>query len=385
MPNTPYGPTPYGPDTPFRVEVPRGFMEPEREEHDTLSLDAEPEQEPLLDLSPPLVPGPRPASEDDRVWPHLLWEVLLLGGCALTVFLLTGVDADALSGNRLDGFLVQLAFTVLLTSGLALSLRAAVPNLAVGAIAVGAGALTAWLVAERGWGHAGAIVLVLLAAGLLGLLLAVVVVGLNVPAWATTLGVAAALIGLVLGLLGSGGLVLGGNAPDPASWSVFWIAVAVGLSVVGGLALLVRPWRRFVGAARPTSDPARRPGPGAATGATVGLVGSSLLAAAAGVLQMYAMRGAFPSGDSRLTALALGAALLGGVSVYGRRAGVFGVVLGSALLTLLVTYLNARDADPWVSYAVFGAAVVLGLVVNRVLEAVGRRKSPAPYAQAVPL
>ncbi len=387
MPHTPYGPTPYGPDTPFRVEVPRGFFEPEREERDTLLFDADPPRDTPAppDLPPTPALGPTPATEDDRVWPHTLWELLLLGACVLTAFLLTGVDADALSGDRLDGFLLQVAFTVLLASGLAFSLRAAVPNLAVGAIAVGAGAVTGWLVVERGWGHGSAAVVVLLAAVLLGLVLAFVVVGFHVPAWAVTLGLAAALVGLVLALAGQQGLVLGRDAPDPRSWYVVWLVLAVVISVGGGLVLLVRPLRRFLGGTRPTSDPARRPGPGAGLGATLGLAGSSLLAAAAGVLQLYLVRGAFPSGESQLTVLALAAALLGGVSVFGRRAGVFGVVLASGLLTLLVACLNARDADAWVASAVFGGAVVVGLVVSRMLEAAGRRRWPAPYAQAVPL
>src|SRR5215218_428664 len=92
----------------------------------------------------------RPAPRD-RGWGHALWELLLAAGVVGAVLAVRVEDRDALTGSGLQDLLVLLAAGVLLGSAFALSLRAAVPNLAVGAAAVAAGTLTGWLVATRGY------------------------------------------------------------------------------------------------------------------------------------------------------------------------------------------------------------------------------------------
>src|SRR3954468_13105992 len=86
----------------------------------------------------------RPVARD-RVWVHAVWEVLLAAAVVGAVLAVRHEDTGALSGDSLRDLLVLFAAAVLLGSAFALSLRAAVPNLAVGATAVTAGVLTAWL------------------------------------------------------------------------------------------------------------------------------------------------------------------------------------------------------------------------------------------------
>ena len=64
-------------------------------------------------------------------------------------------------------------------------------------------------------------------------------------------------------------------------------------------------------------------------------------------------------------------ALIGGVSAYGRRGGVFGTLFGVTLLTLVVWYAEAAN---WrISlYALAAGAVAIGLVVTRLVETFGR-------------
>ncbi len=92
----------------------------------------------------------RPVARD-RLWPHVVWEIVLAAGVVAAVFAVRHEDPRALSGAGLDDLLVLVAAGILLGSAFALSLRAAVPNLAVGAAAVVAGVLTAWLQAEHGY------------------------------------------------------------------------------------------------------------------------------------------------------------------------------------------------------------------------------------------
>ena len=93
----------------------------------------------------------RPVARD-RLWVHVVWEILLAAGVVAAVL------RRAARGRRgrcpapaCDDLLVLVAAGILLGSAFALSLRAAVPNLAVGAVAVVAGVLTAWLQAEHGY------------------------------------------------------------------------------------------------------------------------------------------------------------------------------------------------------------------------------------------
>lgn len=412
-------PYPPGPDRPYssepsptRIDRPgdadterRGFFEPDadrdgrdgradreergdRDEHDTLVLGSG-SAPPAPPSAPAATPAPAggPASEvaeGDRVWPHLLWEGVLLAACAVAVVLVLAERSEALTGGAARTTWFQLAVLVLVASGLALSLRAAVPNLAVGALAGGAGSLAAWLMSEHDWGWGGAATLALVAGAAAGLLLALVVVGFHTPAWAASLGLASVVLGASLGLAGNRGTVaIRGEVPDVVGNAGLLAAAAIVLSVAGGALLAVGPLRRVVGGTRSTRDPGRRPGGGAALGATGALVVSSALAAGAGVLQVFVLRAALPGNTTNLTTTALAAVLLGGVSAFGRRGGVFGTALGAALLVLVQLRLNLGGVESWVFLAVSGGAVLLGLLVNRLLEAVGRRR-PAPHASPPP-
>jgi hypothetical protein len=103
-----------------------------------------------------------------------------------------------------------------------------------------------------------------------------------------------------------------------------------------GYAGLVAAWlvpgvRTTLSATRNAREPGRWAGLPAGLGALAGLTGSSLLAGAGGVsMAIYLGAGDPSSGGINLTLTSLAAVLVGGVSVFGRRAGVLGTVLGVA-------------------------------------------------------
>jgi hypothetical protein len=72
-----------------------------------------------------------------------------------------------------------------------------------------------------------------------------------------------------------------------------------------------------------------------------------------------------------LTALAMGAALVGGTSAFGRRGGLFGTIMGTGLVVLLMVY---GDESGWnISPLLLGGgAVATGLIVTRLVETFGR-------------
>ena len=105
-----------------------------------------------------------------------------------------------------------------------------------------------------------------------------------------------------------------------------------------------------------------------------GALGRSALVGAAALLSVSVARGAQPSAGFEITAFALGAALLGGTSAYGRRGGIFGTVLAAALVTVGVAYAG-HTRPGWSPLVLAAVAIGLGLAVTRLVERFGR---PAP-------
>ncbi|HST63748.1 MAG TPA: hypothetical protein VLM05_01050 [Mycobacteriales bacterium] len=311
----------------------------------------------------------------DRVWVHAVWEVLLAAAVVGAVLAVRHEDTGALSGDRLRDLLVLLAAGVLLGSAFALSLRAAVPNLAVGAVAVLAGVLTAWLRDQHGYELRLAALVTLGAAVALGIAMAIVVVGFRLPAWAVGLGAALGLYAAVLSLSAGRSLLLD-DGPDLSRWAWPLAAGAIALSVLGGVLGLLPRSRAMIGRYRPAADAAAGRGGRAATTAAAALVGSCLLAAAAGLIIALRLRAVVPDDGLTLLAQAAAAALLGGTSAYGRRGGVFGTVLAAGFLQLAALWLALVEAQPWTRPALLGGAIVLGLLVGRVVEAAGTKPLP---------
>jgi ribose/xylose/arabinose/galactoside ABC-type transport system permease subunit len=306
---------------------------------------------------------------------HVLWEILLAAAVVAAVLAVRHEDAGALSGTGLRDLLVLVAAGILLGSAFALSLRAAVPNLAVGGVAVVAGVLTAWLRAQHGYELRLAVLITLGAAVAVGLALAIVVVGFRLPAWAVGLGAALGLYAAALSLSAGRSMLLEGG-PDLRSWAWPLAIGAAVISIVGGAIGLLPRARATIGRYRPLGDPAAGRGGGAAMTAAGALVGSTLLAAAAGLLIALRLRAVVPDDGLTLLAEAAAAAFLGGTSAYGRRGGMFGTVLAATFLQLAAVWLGLVQAQPWTRPALFGGAIILGLLVGRVVEAAGTVTPP---------
>jgi len=306
----------------------------------------------------------------DRMTVHLLWELVLLLAVAAVVYLLREYEPAALRDARLRELFVFTAGLGIATVGMALSLRAAAPNLAIGPIAYASGLFFADN-SDRGLlPTAGVTALLAIGAGLA---IAVVVVGFHVPGWAASLAAAFAVIVWIQRHRDTVEVVNG--AYQPTRHAMYWYLGFAALSLLGGLLGLAKPIRRAVGRFRPVADPARRRGGGAGGLTALSIVGSTLLAAVAGVLLALHNRTVDPAENGlALTGLALGAALLGGTSVFGRRGGVLGTVLAVTLLALVVTYAAAggwRLSNLGVAAALIG----FGLLISRLVETFGRPRS----------
>ncbi|MDG6100710.1 ABC transporter permease [Dactylosporangium aurantiacum] len=315
----------------------------------------------------------------DRLAVHVLWEMVLLLATASLLFLLRDARPEALRGAELESLLLAGAELGLVAIAMGLTLRAGAANLAIGPIAY-ASALFFADNSDRGLAMTAGIT-ALVALGV-GVVIAVLVVGFHVPGWAASLGVALALMAWIADQ--NAEKVVQG-AYDPHDHALYWLLAVVALGAVGSAVGLIRPVRRAVGRFRPVADPARRRGGGAATITGLAIAGSALLASVAGVLTALDVReiattenGMAAAGLST-TALALGAALIGGTSAYGRRGGVLGTVLAVAAMTVLFRYSTAEqwNISP---LAVAGGAIAIGLVVTRLIETFGRPRTAAEEA-----
>ncbi|MBO3748323.1 hypothetical protein J5X84_19795 [Streptosporangiaceae bacterium NEAU-GS5] len=303
-----------------------------------------------------------PPGERDRLAVQLIWEaVLLVIAGALSAVLLFTMPSQAFTN-----VLAQAGYVGLVASGLALSLRTATPNLAIGSISGFTGGLAAYLAIDQGWSQVAAIGAAVAGAVVVGVVTALFVALLSVPAWAATFGVAvllqAGLIGLTQARL---------IAVDLGDYSPYvWFGAFAAISIAGGVLWLVPGLRRPLSATRRTGDPGAWGGPRLLLGALAGLGGSSLLAAGAGIAGLMRLKAADPNSGQFLTFMALAAVLLGGASVFGRRAGILGTVLGVLIVVLAQNLLIIHAADTWIVTMVMAGIILVGLAVSRAIESI---------------
>jgi ribose/xylose/arabinose/galactoside ABC-type transport system permease subunit len=322
-----------------------------------------------------------PAPQDSLAV-HLVWEGILLVIAAVLVF----AALATVPGATFAGIVQPIGAAGLIASGLALSLRTGTPNLAVGSIAIAAGAFSAHFAAD-GWSLWPAMTLAVVLAAVAGLITGLVTAALSVPAWAITLGAAILIQSAAFGI-----------SPNPVQFknpgtfqypSVQWLMVFVVVSVGGGGLWLFPSVRLRLSRARNAGEPGRWVPLSAGTGTVAGLTGSSLLAGAGGVaITIY--QGSFPGGVNLaseadpLTIAALAAVLVGGVSVFGRRAGLLGTVFGVVIVETVQFMIDTNiprnsESFAWLEVPV-AALVVVGLGVSRALESI----SNAMNRQLVP-
>jgi ribose/xylose/arabinose/galactoside ABC-type transport system permease subunit len=304
---------------------------------------------------------------------HIAWEAVLLLS-ALVVTVLAVSDGHVFHGSMIWA---QLAALGVLAAGLALSLRTGTPNLAVASIASLAGVFYAQRLADGG-STTPALIVTGLVALAVGVVLALVTGLTGAPAWAVTLG--------GVGLAGTVGLANGTTpkilASGPVSAGMFTVFAAVFVvgSIAGGLLWLVPGIR---GALRTTTDDDRPAGlVRRLVAALVGLGGSSLLAGLAGVLDAGRVGAAVFNSTQLELLIALGAVLLGGVSLTGRGGGIAGTALAVYLLVVLNVLSVLKGAPVWAAlYLPATLAILVGVLVSRLIDwtgTLGRRPVAEP-------
>jgi ribose/xylose/arabinose/galactoside ABC-type transport system permease subunit len=319
----------------------------------------------------------------DRPLINLLWEVVLL--IVAGVFLSAAIASSR--GASLSEIFDPVGYVGLIASGLALSLRTGTPNLAVGSLATFTGVLGVHLATADGWSLVTAMTLAVLVTAVIGLVAGVFVAALSVPAWAMTLAVAFLVYALSLEI---SGLKLGVLRQSATYSTTLWVVVFFVISLGGGLLWLSPAVRTMFSASRGASEPGQWAGLPAGLGAVVGLTGSSLLAGVGGVASTLFLSTADPTSDGvGATVVALAAVLVGGTSVFGRRAGVAGTIFGVIIAESVNFIMLTEGFSVSLFYVPFGLMIIFGLGVSRALESitdlVNRRRALSLASPAVPV
>lgn len=312
-------------------------------------------------------PEPSSPAPPDRLVPHLIWEaVLAVIVVALLVVLLLVAPAGAF-GTSLANLVQQAGYTGLIATGFAFSLRTGAPNLAVGALAVATGAIGAQLVATAQWPVIAAMAVGVVVVTIIGAVIGLVAGVLSVPAWAVTFGAGFVVIGIVLATSGPVIVPLRlGAAPPGALWFVLFLLVSLG----GAFLWRVPAVRGALGGGRTDGDPGRWAGWHAGLGVLAGITVSSLLAAIGGAGFTLRLAASSPTAGDTLTLAAVAAVLLGGASIFGRRAGIAGTVLGLLVVQLVQLVLTLLNTQAAVISLVTGLLLIVGLGASRLLESV---------------
>ncbi|MFG3338809.1 hypothetical protein [Glycomyces sp. NPDC048151] len=298
----------------------------------------------------------------DRMAVHVVWEIglLLLAGGVL--FALTQSSGGPFAEGSWSGLFAALAPVIMLASAMAVSLRVGAVNLAVGPIAL----LAAWMFTDAsGSGSAMALGVGLGVAAFVGIVLATLTAWLRAPGWAAS-GAVGGAIGLWAGSAGDPSAFMLAELPNTAVLAA--LGGAIGVSLFLGLVGAFSGVRARLAPIRETPS-GERHGRGGLV--FFGVLLSSTLAGAAGVVAAWT---AVPDGGAAalpdpilLTVVALGAALVGGTSLMGRRGGVCGTVFASALVLGLMWLAEGRgwSFDPsWIALG----AIVAGFLVTRLVE-----------------
>jgi ribose transport system permease protein len=309
--------------------------------------------------------------------PNLVWDVLLAIALVVVVVIVT-VSTQLFDRGLPWGQFAPVGFAA---TAVALSLRTRTPNLAVSGFAGFAGYMFADLV-TAGTTVVSAMLVAVAGCLVIGCVLGVVVGLTGLPAWALTLGAGTVLQAIYLSGYGGGGSIL---IDDPdvrladADLRTWTLAFAV-LSLGGAVVLALPAVGQALGMTRVAGDPPRFDA-SRLVAATVGLGGSSMLAGLAGVLNVRWLGVADGSSTVNLLLPALGAALLGGVSVYGGRGGFIGVILAVGLVVVLNSWMPFVDSTSFgVHLGFFAVVIIVGLLVSWAIGLITRAINTQPEA-----
>ena len=326
-------------------------------------------------VAPPETPTalPRPANHGMRVLRRLAEspEAGVVIACVV-VFIVISLNAPTYASvGNLQVMGRDLSQVGILAIGEALVILTGGIDLSVGALAGLAGILAAWFNVNQGMPAPVAILITLLICAAVGTWHGTMVTRLNVPPFVITLVTYTTAQGLSLSI--TSGTPINGISPLFSNLSSYYIQqVPVPALFFFGAALVA--WfaleRTYIGrqiyAVGGNKEAARLAGIPVRRRITSTYIASALLAGVVGMLVIGRMNVADPSVGPGWELVAIAAAVVGGVSLFGGEGRIIGVAAGAILLEFIANGLLALHVSPYYQQVVQGLVLGIAILLDRV-------------------
>jgi rhamnose transport system permease protein len=324
-------------------------------------------------------------------WSKLLqWETLLVFLLVVTFLMGSSIAESFLTGTNLSLASADLMEKAIMALGLTLVIIAGEIDLSVASVAGLSSAILGWMV-DKGSPLAVAILAALAAGAVCGLFNGVLVARLMLPSLVVTLGTLALFRGLAFVVLGDravsefplGFMEFGFNTVPGTL--IPWPAVVFAVLAVITFLVLHRSWiGRQLYAIGNNAQAARFSGVDVDR-IKIGLfVNSGTLAALAGVVFTARFASARPDNALGFELDVITAVLLGGVSIFGGRGTLIGVILGLFLIGALRNSLALADVGAEKQSIVIGSLLIVSVMGTNALRGVQERAARRRPAAASP-
>jgi ribose transport system permease protein len=284
------------------------------------------------------------------VFTVVLWVVLSLA------------TPNFLTENNISNIMRQTSIAAIIAIGVMCTIVIAGIDLSVGSVAAFCGVAFAQM-CGHGMDLLPAAALTLVAGFGVGMINAVAIGRLGIPAFIVTLAGLQVYRGLALLL--AGGMTVGGLPPEVKDFArgttglpnLFWAMIAVGIAV--HYVLRYTRTGRYMYAMGSNAEAARRQGIDTFRITAIAYLMSSGLAALAGLLLVSRLSIASPSMANAYELQAIAAAVVGGASLFGGRGSVLGTVVGAVLFTTMTNAAVLLGIDPFWEMVLVGLLIAL--------------------------
>ena len=322
------------------------------------------------------------------------WETLLVALLVATFLIGSSVAESFLTGQNLSLATADLMEKGIMALGLTLVIIAGEIDLSVASV-LGLSSALLGATVDAGVPLVPAIAIAILAGAVCGLFNGVLVALLGLPSLVVTLGTLALYRGLAFVILGDTAVSEFPQAFTEFGFSnvpgteVPWTAVLFGALAVVTLVVLHRSWvGRQIYAIGNNQEAARFSGIDVDRMKIWLFVASGTLAAIAGVVFTARFASARPDNALGFELDVVAAVLLGGVSIFGGRGTLVGVVLALFLIGSLRNVLSLEDVGADQQQIVIGALLIVSVIATNALRGVQeratrRRSAPASLRPSI--
>jgi ribose/xylose/arabinose/galactoside ABC-type transport system permease subunit len=263
----------------------------------------------------------------------------------------------------------QIGLALIISVGMTFVILIAGIDLSVGSVIALVSVLVGIFMVDMGITPVLAVFFALLAGSALGLVNGLIIAVGGLPAFVATLGMLAVAKGLALGI--TGGSTVSGF-PKEFLWfgqGILWILpvpawVALFVAITAHFVLSKTTFGRQVYFLGSNEEAALLSGIRVKRVKIAVFVIASTLAAVSGVLETARLSVGQPSAGSGYELVAIGAAVIGGVSLFGGVGSILGTALGTTLLLLINNGLILLGVSPYWQQVFSGSIIIAAVALN---------------------